>query len=89
MTTAEILSKASLFRPLSDEQLNAAVWLGQVKQFDTNEVIFEQEEQANTIYVLQDGLVSLRIKAPEELDVNARVYRDMKKEFSNEREQPP
>jgi CRP-like cAMP-binding protein len=71
MTTAQILSKASLFRSLSDEQLDAVLGLGQVKQFDPDEVVFKQGERAKTIYVLLDGLVRLRIKAPEELDVMA------------------
>lgn len=71
MTTAQILSKASLFRPLSDEQLDAAVGLGRVKQFDPGEIIFKQGEQAKVIYVLLRGLVRLRIEAPEELDLMA------------------
>jgi len=71
MTTTQVLRIASLFRPLSDEQLDAVVRLGQVKQFDEGEVIFKQGEQAKIIYVLLDGLVRLRIKAPEELDVMA------------------
>lgn len=76
MTTAQVLSRASLFRPLSDEQLGAVVRLGQVKQFDQGEVIFKQGEQAKTIYVLLNGLVRLRIKAPEELDLMAETLED-------------
>jgi CRP-like cAMP-binding protein len=50
--------------------------LGQVRQFEPGEVIFKQGEQAKTIYVLLDGLVSLRIKAPEELDVMAETLEE-------------
>ena len=68
MTIPQVLKKASLFRLLLDDQLRAAVQLGQVKSFEPDEEIFKQGQDARTVYVLLDGSVCLRIKAPEELD---------------------
>jgi CRP-like cAMP-binding protein len=52
------------------------VRLGQVERFDEGEVVFKQGAQAKTIYVLVNGLVRLRIKAPEELDVMAETVEE-------------
>jgi CRP/FNR family cyclic AMP-dependent transcriptional regulator len=76
MTTAQVLSKTSLFRPLSDEQLEAVIQLGEVKRFERGEEIFKQGEQAKTIYVLLNGKVRLRIQAPEELDLMAETLEE-------------
>jgi CRP/FNR family cyclic AMP-dependent transcriptional regulator len=76
MTRAQVLSKTSLFRPLSDEQLDAVMQLGEVKRFEPGEEIFKQGEQAQTIYVLRDGMVRLRIQAPEELDLMAETLEE-------------
>ena len=71
MTTADVLSRTRLFQPLSDDQLKAVIKCGEVKRFESGQEIFKQGEQARTLYVLIDGLVRLRIKAPEELDLMA------------------
>jgi CRP/FNR family transcriptional regulator len=71
MTIAHVLSHTTLLQPLTDEQLEAVMHLGEVKRFEPGEEIFKQGEQAKTIYVLLEGAVRLRIKAPEELDVMA------------------
>ncbi|MBW1741012.1 MAG: cyclic nucleotide-binding domain-containing protein [Deltaproteobacteria bacterium] len=76
MTIARILHNANLFKALSDDQLKAVIQLGQVKRFEPDEEIFKQGEQAKTIYVLLDGLVRLRIKAPEELDLMAETLQE-------------
>jgi CRP-like cAMP-binding protein len=68
MTIAGVLKKTSLFKLMSDDQLEAAVQLGQVKSFDPDEEIFKHGQGAKTLYVLLDGSVCLRINAPEELD---------------------
>lgn len=71
MGTADVISQTSLFQPLTDDQLNAVMQIGRVKHFEEGEEIFQQGKQADTIYVLLDGFVRLRVKAPEELDVMA------------------
>ena len=76
MTTAEILKKTSLFKALSDDQLKAVVRLSKEKSFQQGEKIFKHGQQAKTLYVLVSGSVSLRIDAPEELDLMAETFQE-------------
>jgi len=71
MTTAQIVKNTNLFKALSDDQLKAAVHLGQKKRFAPGEEIYRHGEQAKTLYVLLNGSVSLRMEGPEELDAMA------------------
>ena len=76
MTTIQILKKSSLFKALSDDQLKAVVRLSQEKSFQPGEKIFKHGQQAKTLYVLLSGSVSLRIDAPEELDLMAETLQE-------------
>lgn len=76
MTTAQVLKKTSLFKALSDDQLKAVVRLSKEKSFQQGEKIFKHGQQAKTLYVLVSGSVSLRIDAPEELDLMAETFQE-------------
>ncbi|NVM22777.1 MAG: cyclic nucleotide-binding domain-containing protein [Desulfobacterales bacterium] len=84
MTIAQVLKKTSLFKLLSDDQLKAAVQLGQAKSFEPDEEIFKHGQEAKTIYVLLDGSVCLRIDAPEELDPMAETLLEPGSVFGTE-----
>jgi len=70
------LKKVGLFESLSDDQLKAIARLGQEKSFDQGEEIFKQGQKAETLYVLLDGMVTLRIKAEEEIDLMAETLKE-------------
>jgi CRP/FNR family cyclic AMP-dependent transcriptional regulator len=73
MASVEILKKATLFKSLSDDQLEAIGQLGQEKSFGSGEEIFKQDQKADTLYVLLDGAVTLMFtvgtEAQEETDL--------------------
>lgn len=70
------LKKVSLFESLSDDQLKAIAKLGQEKSFDPGTEIFKQGQKAETLYVLLGGMVTLRIKAEEEIDLMAETLKE-------------
>jgi CRP/FNR family cyclic AMP-dependent transcriptional regulator len=76
MASIDALKKANLFESLSDDQLKAIAQLGQEKSFDPGEEIFKQGQKAKTLYVLLDGMVTLRIKAEEEIDLMAETLKE-------------
>ena len=76
MASIEALKKANLFESLSDDQLKAIAQLGREKTFEPGEEIFKQGQRAKTLYVLLDGVVTLRIKAEEEIDLMAETLKE-------------
>jgi CRP-like cAMP-binding protein len=76
MTIAQVLSEASLFQQLSEDQLYDIMQCGKVKHFEPGEEIFKKGRQANTLYVLLDGLVRLSIRAPQEPDLMTETLRE-------------
>ena len=76
MASIKELKKVGLFESLSDDQLKAVAQLGQEKSFDRGEEIFKQGQKAKTLYMLLDGVVTLRIKVEEEIDLMAETLRE-------------
>lgn len=76
MAPTEALKKANLFDSLSDLQLEAITKLGQEKSFEAGQEIFKQGQKATTLYLLLDGVVTLRIKAEEEIDLMAETLKE-------------
>jgi CRP-like cAMP-binding protein len=76
MASLEALKKANLFESLSDDQLKVIAQLGQEKSFEPGEEIFKQGQKAKTLYVLLDGVVTLRIRAEEEIDLMAETLKE-------------
>jgi len=75
MASVEALKKANLFDSLSDDQLKAIAQIGEERSFKPGEEIFKQGQRAKTLYVLLDGVVTLRIKAEEEIDLMAETLK--------------
>jgi CRP-like cAMP-binding protein len=48
----------------------------QEKSFEPGEEIFKQGQKAKTLYVLLDGVVTLRIRAEEEIDLMAETFKE-------------
>jgi CRP-like cAMP-binding protein len=71
MASIQALKKVGLFESLSEDQLKAIAQVGREKSFDQGKEIFKQGQKAKTLYVLLDGVVTLRIKAEEEIDLMA------------------
>jgi CRP-like cAMP-binding protein len=71
VTISQILRKNDLFKFLSDDQLKAVIELGEENTYLPGAVIFRQEHEARTLYVLLHGRVSLLIDVPEEFDLMA------------------
>jgi CRP-like cAMP-binding protein len=76
MASKKELKKVGLFESLSDDQLAAIAQLGQEKSFGQGKEIFKQGQKAKTLYVLLDGVVTLRIKAEEEIDLMAETLKE-------------
>jgi CRP/FNR family cyclic AMP-dependent transcriptional regulator len=77
MASIGALKKASLFESLSDDQLKAIAQLSQERSFEPGDEIFKQGQKAKKIYVLLDGVVTLRIKAEEEIDLMAETLKEL------------
>jgi CRP/FNR family cyclic AMP-dependent transcriptional regulator len=76
MASTDLLKKANLFESLSHNQLKPIIQVGEGKSFNAGEEIFKQGQKANTLYVLVDGGVTLRIQAEEEIDLMAETLKD-------------
>jgi len=70
------LKKVGLFQSLSNDQLKTIAKLCQEMSFKPGEEIFKQGKKAETLYVLLDGTVTLRIKAEEEIDLMAETLKE-------------
>jgi CRP-like cAMP-binding protein len=76
MASIKQMKKANLFESLSDDQLEAIAKFGEEKSFEAGQEIFKQGQKAKTLYVLIDGVVTLRIKAEEEIDLMAETLKE-------------
>jgi CRP/FNR family transcriptional activator FtrB len=71
MATARELRNVSIFESLSDDQLEDIIQLCREESFEPGVEIFRHGQKAKALYVLLDGLVSLRITAEEGIDLMA------------------
>lgn len=71
MEIPEVLKNASLFAPLSKDQRDSIVALGNVRSFEEYDVVFKQGQPADTFYVLLHGSLRLTVEHPDELDLLA------------------
>ena len=55
-----------LFRSLSMEAVHRINQLSEIKEFKAGDTIFHQNQEANNLYILLEGLVALRFPATEE-----------------------
>ena len=69
MTQVHILKEAGLFRDLTAKQLETIAQHAQERVYDSEEIIFVHGEEAKNLYVLLEGVVNLKIKAFEDIDL--------------------
>ncbi len=58
----ELLKQVSLFRGLSDDQLNQVAQITQSESYNADDVIFEQESVGDKMYIIHNGQVEVRVK---------------------------
>lgn len=73
MTTVDVLKRAFLFESLSKTQIEEIVQLGQEKNFRAGEEIIKQGNRAETVHILLNGRISVRVKDNEETDLMAKT----------------
>lgn len=66
MISPELLRRYTFFSGLTDTQLNKIVMLSEEIEYEEGETIFNEGDQANTIYLLLDGEVDLFFTAEED-----------------------
>lgn len=64
--TIEDLKNVQFFDNYSDAQLKTFIDISSVKEFKVKDILFEQYDELNEIYVLLDGCLSLGISLPKE-----------------------
>ena len=64
--TIEELKSVRFFENYSDEQLKIFISISSIKEFKVKDVLFEQYDELNEIYVLLSGCLSLGISLPKE-----------------------
>jgi CRP-like cAMP-binding protein len=76
MVSPELLKRYPFFGPFNEEQLKSIALLADEISAEQGEVLFEECQKANTIYLLLEGSVDLYYKSEEEF------HPKTKKEFS-------
>ena len=69
MVPPEWLKKTELFSNLKDSQLEILLSCSSVRSFSQGETIFRQGEEANYLYLLIEGMVDLKVKAEEQVEL--------------------
>jgi CRP-like cAMP-binding protein len=68
MVSAEWLKKTELFGNLGETQLKILLSHSSVESFTEGKTIFRQGEEANSLYILIEGMVDLSFKTGEKID---------------------
>ena len=63
MVSVQMLRDSDLFGELSDEKLEQIARLCREEVYPGRATILQEDEEAKTLYILQDGLVTIRIRA--------------------------
>ena len=62
MEMAEVLSRSELFHTLNDEEFREVERLCRRHEFEAGTIIFRQDKEAEDIYIVESGLVSLLLE---------------------------
>jgi len=65
MVSVQMLRDSDLFGELSDEKLEQIARLCRQEVYPGRAAILQEDEEAKTLYILQDGLVTIRIRSAE------------------------
>jgi CRP-like cAMP-binding protein len=58
----QLLGRVNLFRGLDDDQLTRVAAITHAETFDTGEIIFEQDDDGDKMYVVGSGQVEIKVK---------------------------
>lgn len=73
MDLGQILRGVELFRGLSDEQLSRLIKISQLGEYQTDQVIFNQGDQGDKMYIIADGQVEIRFSDADGIN-KAQLY---------------
>ena len=76
MTTVDVLKRAFLFESLANVQVEEIARLVREKNFQAGEEIFKQGNRAETVHILSNGRISVRVKDNEETDLMAKTLEE-------------
>ena len=62
MECGQLLSKVDLFEDLPDDQISAVAEICNEKTYAKGELIFDEGEKADNLYILMEGRVSIRMR---------------------------
>jgi CRP-like cAMP-binding protein len=63
MVSVQMLRDSDLFGELSNEKLEQIARLCREEVYPGREVILQEDDEAKTLYILRDGLVTIRIRS--------------------------
>jgi CRP-like cAMP-binding protein len=76
METTGVLKQAFLFESLTDGQMDDIIRLGKEMDYSAGDVIFTHGKRAETVHILLNGRISVRIKDDEETDLMAKILEE-------------
>jgi CRP/FNR family transcriptional regulator len=68
--SADELKRIKFFDFYSDEQLKIFIGISSIKEFKVKDILFEQYDELNDVYVLLEGCLSMGISLPQ----NKRIH---------------
>ena len=66
----EILKKLRFFEDIEEQLAEDLIKVGEVKEYDVKEIIFDEYQELTELYVLIDGTVNLGINVPNKGKIN-------------------
>lgn len=73
MSVTELLRRSELFYALTPEQIDRVIALGQEKVYSTRDIIIEEGDPSNEIYVVCQGMVEVEVSQGVVPDVPGRL----------------
>ncbi len=64
--SADDLKRIKFFDFYSDEQLKIFIGISSIKEFKVKDILFEQYDELNDVYVLLEGCLSMGISLPQD-----------------------
>jgi CRP/FNR family transcriptional regulator len=64
--SADELKRIKFFDFYSDEQLNIFIGISSIKEFKVKDILFEQYDELNDVYVMLEGCLSMGISLPQD-----------------------
>jgi CRP/FNR family cyclic AMP-dependent transcriptional regulator len=65
MSIVPLLKKVDILNSLSDSQLEKIAELCREQTYNTDDIIFKEDDQSSELYLIQDGLVEITLSVPD------------------------